>query len=30
MIATIVRDALKNLKLRYPPGDPGLANLKIS
>ena len=30
MIATIVRDTLKNLKLRYPPGDPGLANLKIS
>ncbi len=29
MIATAVRDTLKGLKLRYPPGDPGLAGLVV-
>jgi PPK2 family polyphosphate:nucleotide phosphotransferase len=29
MIATIVRDTLKQLKLRYPPGDPALEGLRI-
>ena len=29
MIATLVRDQLKALKLRYPPDDPRLAGLKI-
>ncbi|MBX3611599.1 MAG: polyphosphate--nucleotide phosphotransferase [Hydrogenophaga sp.] len=29
MIATIVRDTLKGLKLRYPPEDPALKNLRI-
>lgn len=29
MIATLVRDALKKLKLRYPPGDPALAGVRI-
>jgi PPK2 family polyphosphate:nucleotide phosphotransferase len=29
MIATIVRDALKGLKLRYPPGDPALEGLQV-
>ena len=29
MIATMVRDALLRLPLRYPPGDPGLDGLKI-
>ena len=30
MIATIVRDTLKKLKLRYPPGDPALDGLKVT
>ncbi len=30
MIATVVRDTLKQLKLRYPPADPALKNLKIA
>jgi len=30
MIATVVRDTLKNLKLRYPPSDPRLKGLKIT
>ncbi|MBC7598244.1 MAG: polyphosphate--nucleotide phosphotransferase, partial [Polaromonas sp.] len=29
MIATVVRDTLKNLKLRYPPSDPRLTGLVI-
>ena len=29
MIATAVVDALRALKLRYPPGDPALADLKV-
>jgi len=29
MIATIVRDTLKGLKLRYPPGDPALEGLQV-
>jgi polyphosphate kinase 2 (PPK2 family) len=29
MIGTIVRDALKNLGLRYPPGDPALAKVRV-
>lgn len=29
MIATVVRDTLKALKLRYPPDDPGLSGLRI-
>ena len=29
MIATAVVDAMRALKLRYPPGDPALANLKV-
>ena len=29
MIATAVVDALRGLKLRYPPGDPALANIKV-
>lgn len=29
MIATVVRDTLKRMGLRYPPDDPALANLKI-
>ncbi len=29
MIATIVRDTLKNLALRFPPADPALAGLRI-
>ena len=29
MIATIVRDTLKALNLRYPPDQPGLAGLRI-
>lgn len=29
MIATIVRDTLKNLGLRFPPADPALAGLRI-
>ncbi|MFN3494395.1 MAG: PPK2 family polyphosphate kinase [Hydrogenophaga sp.] len=30
MIATLVRDALKALDLRYPPDDPSLAGLRIA
>jgi len=30
MIATLVRDALKNLALRFPPADPALAGLKVT
>ena len=30
MIATLVRDALKKLKLRFPPGDPALDGLKVT
>jgi len=29
MIATVVRDTLKALKLRYPPEDPALSKLRI-
>jgi PPK2 family polyphosphate:nucleotide phosphotransferase len=29
MIATAVTEALHALKLRYPPGDPALANIKV-
>lgn len=29
MVATLVRDALRGLKLRYPPDPPGLTGLKI-
>ena len=29
MIATIVRDTLQGLKLRYPSGDPALAGLQV-
>ncbi|MEO6363168.1 MAG: PPK2 family polyphosphate kinase [Caldimonas sp.] len=29
MIATVVKQALEALKLRYPPGDPALANIKV-
>jgi PPK2 family polyphosphate:nucleotide phosphotransferase len=29
MIANVVKDALLKLKLRYPPGDPALASLRI-
>ena len=30
MIATVVRDTLKKLKLRYPPSDPRLKGLKVT
>ncbi len=30
MIATLVRDALKKLELRYPPGDPALDGVKVA
>jgi len=30
MIATLVRDALQGLALRYPPGDPALEGLKVT
>lgn len=30
MVATLVRDKLKQLKLRYPPSDPALDGLKIT
>lgn len=30
MIATLLRDALIKLKLRFPPGDPALRGLKIA
>ena len=29
MIATVVRDTLAGLGLRYPPGDPALASLRV-
>ena len=29
MIATVVRDTLHQLQLRYPPADPALAGLRI-
>lgn len=29
MVATVVRDALRALDLRYPPGDPGLKGIKV-
>jgi PPK2 family polyphosphate:nucleotide phosphotransferase len=29
MIAAVVRDTLKSLKLRYPPGDPSLASMRV-
>ncbi|MCW5652878.1 PPK2 family polyphosphate kinase [Hydrogenophaga sp.] len=29
MIATVVRDTLRALKLRYPPDDPALAGLRV-
>jgi PPK2 family polyphosphate:nucleotide phosphotransferase len=29
MIATLVRDALQKLDLRYPPGDPALEGIKV-
>ncbi len=29
MIATVVKQALQGLKLRYPPGDPALASIKV-
>ena len=29
MIATILRDAMLKLKLRFPPGDPALKGIKI-
>ena len=29
MIATAMKQALQSLKLRYPPGDPALKNLKV-
>lgn len=29
MIATLVRDALKDLKLRYPPGDAALEGVRV-
>jgi len=29
MIATVVKESLEGLKLRYPPGDPALANIKV-
>ncbi|MDE2604745.1 MAG: polyphosphate--nucleotide phosphotransferase [Burkholderiales bacterium] len=30
MVASIIRDTLRSLKLRYPPDPPGLAGLKIT
>ena len=30
MVATLVRDKLKSMDLRYPPDDPALAGLKIN
>ena len=29
MIATAVKESLRGLKLRYPPGDPALASIKV-
>jgi polyphosphate kinase 2 (PPK2 family) len=30
MIATVLRQVLQNLELRYPPGDPLLADFKVA
>ena len=30
LIATVVKQTLQSLKLAYPPGDPSLANLKVT
>ena len=30
MVATVMKQALLGLKLRYPPGDPALATLRIA
>ncbi|MEO5882685.1 MAG: polyphosphate--nucleotide phosphotransferase, partial [Caldimonas sp.] len=30
MIAQAVKEALERLKLRYPPGDPALSNIRVS
>jgi hypothetical protein len=30
MIARVVKEALERLKLRYPPGDPALANIRVT
>ena len=30
MIARAVKAALERLKLRYPPGDPALANIRVT
>ena len=30
MIATVVRDTLQGLKLRYPPGDPALDGVRVT
>lgn len=30
MVATLVRDALQKLDLRYPPGDPALDGIKVA
>ncbi len=29
MIARVVKDTLERLKLRYPPGDPALSNIRV-
>jgi PPK2 family polyphosphate:nucleotide phosphotransferase len=29
MIGSVVKQSLESLKLRYPPGDPALANIKV-
>jgi polyphosphate kinase 2 (PPK2 family) len=29
MVALVLKKALQGLKLRYPPGDPALENLKV-
>jgi hypothetical protein len=29
MIATVLREVLRNLDLRYPPGDPALAHFTV-
>jgi hypothetical protein len=30
MIATLLREVLRNLDLRFPPGDPALKDYKIT
>ena len=30
MIATAVKQVLQGLKLRYPPADPALKNIKVA